>query len=71
MSGVAQPSVRRRSRRRSPWPPRLALAAVLLLVFAVGVALGRALGDGPPRGTTATYVRTLEPLPQQPATTGP
>jgi hypothetical protein len=41
-----------------------------LLIFAVGIALGQALNDGPPPPTTDTYVRTLEPVPQQPVTTG-
>jgi hypothetical protein len=41
-----------------------------LLIFAVGIALGEALNDGPPPPTTDTYVRTLEPVPQQPVTTG-
>jgi hypothetical protein len=45
------------------------LGAVLLL--AVGVAVGQALDDGPDPGVTQTSVRTLEPLPQQPATTAP
>jgi len=40
-----------------------------LAVFAVGIALGQALNDGPRPPATATYVRTLEPLPQQPGTT--
>ena len=47
-------------------------AALALVVFALGIALGQALNDGPPPPSTATYVRTLEPLPQQPgATTTP
>ena len=35
----------------------------------LGIALGEALNDGPPAPSTETYVRTLEPVPQQPATT--
>ena len=47
---------------------RRALAAVaLLLVFAVGIALGEALQDGSPAGGTQTLVRTLKPLPLAPA----
>ena len=61
----------RTPRRRSPWPRRIVLGALALVVFAVGIALGQALNDGPPPPSTATYVRTLEPLPQQPSTTGP
>jgi hypothetical protein len=45
------------------------IAAVALAIFAVGIALGQALNDGPPPPSTQTYVRTLEPVPQQPATT--
>ena len=33
------------------------------------IAIGEALNDGPPAPSTETYVRTLEPVPQQPATT--
>jgi hypothetical protein len=40
---------------------------VLAAVFAIGLALGKALDDGPRDRGTATYVRTLEPLPQRPA----
>ncbi len=40
-------------------------------VFAVGVALGKALNDAPAEGVVVTSVRTLEPLPQQPSTTAP
>jgi hypothetical protein len=36
-----------------------------VLIFALGVALGLALDDRPVGGGTVTYVRTLEPLPQQ------
>jgi hypothetical protein len=50
---------------------RIALVLVGLValggVFVLGIALGKALNDGPSGGTTVTYVRTLEPLPQQPA----
>ena len=57
-------------RTRAPRGRRLVRAAVLLLViglaFVFGVALGKSLNDGPRAGKTITYVRTLEPLPQQP-----
>ena len=60
-----------RPRPRSKGRRLLKLAAGLVavgVVFALGVALGEALNDGPARGRTVTYVRTLTPLPQQPAT---
>jgi lipopolysaccharide export LptBFGC system permease protein LptF len=53
----------RSPRRQSPWLRRLAVVALALIVFALGIALGQALNDGPPPPSTATYVRTLEPLP--------
>jgi hypothetical protein len=65
------PARRRAAARRRRWPRVLAILAALVLAFAVGLALGRALGDNPEPGSTATYVRTLSPLPQQPATTTP
>jgi len=60
---------RRRSRRQNAWLRSVAVVVLVLLVFALGVALGQALNDSPPPPSTATYVRTLEPLPQQPGTT--
>jgi hypothetical protein len=60
---------RRRRPSRNPWPRRALVAVTVLVIFAVGVALGQALDDGPPQPSTQTYVRTLEPVPQQPATT--
>lgn len=57
---------RRPPRRRSPWPRIAALVVAALIVFALGVALGLALDDRPVPGGTQTFVRTLEPLPQQP-----
>ncbi len=41
----------------------------LIVLFAVGVALGMALRDDPEPGGTVTLVRTLEPRPQETATT--
>ena len=58
----------RRPQRRRSWPRVLALVAVVVLSFALGLSLGKALDDGPEPGATVTSVRTLEPLPQQPAT---
>jgi len=67
---VSEPRSRER-RRRSPWPRRVAAVVCLAFVFAVGVALGKALSDTPEEGVVVTSVRTLEPLPQQPSTTAP
>jgi hypothetical protein len=53
------PSRRRRRPRAVLW---LALGAVGLVLFAVGVAVGEALHDNPPPGGTRTFVRTLQPL---------
>lgn len=61
---------RRRPRRRRSTLLRAAVALVVLAgTFALGVALGEALHDGPRDRGTVTYVRTLRPLPQQPAAT--
>ena len=59
-------AVRRRPpRKRRVWPRVAALVVCAVLVFALGVALGLALDDRPVPGGTQTFVRTLEPLPQQ------
>lgn len=60
-----------RGARRSPWPRRLLVTAIVALVFVVGVAIGKALNDGPPPPATETYVRTLTTLTGQAVTTGP
>jgi len=65
---MSEPSPRRRP-RRSPWPRRAIVATLVLAIFVLGIALGEALNDGPPAPSTETYVRTLEPVPQQPVTT--
>jgi hypothetical protein len=46
--------------------PALTLLGVLV-AFVVGLALGRALEEGPAPGGTRTSVRTLEPQPLPPA----
>ena len=61
MTGLspAERTRRRRQRRREDflrWGIRL---AVVLVVFAVGVALGQALHDNPKPGETTTLERTL------------
>ena len=45
----------------------LLAGAALLVVFALGVAVGEALHDNPGEGSTQTLVRTLKPLPIAPA----
>jgi hypothetical protein len=61
---------RRRKRRRRGRVIALVVAALLLLtlVFLVGLALGRALEEGPEPEGTVTQVRTLQPVPLPPAT---
>jgi hypothetical protein len=43
------------------------LGVGVLLVFAVGIAVGEALHDNPKPGGSQTLVRTLKPLPLAPA----
>jgi hypothetical protein len=52
---------RRRARRR-PARNKIVLGLVLVVVFAVGVALGQALHDNPRPGGVQTSFRTLPPL---------
>lgn len=61
----AAPRLRRRRGRLRAARAALVLAAALL-VFAVGLALGRALEEGPSGARTLTSLRTLEPLPLAP-----
>lgn len=51
-----------RARRNPLVRPLVTLLAGLLLLL-VGVAIGRALEDGPSPGGTRTSVRTLQPQP--------
>jgi len=44
---------------------------MVLVVFVLGVAIGKALNDGPPPPATETYVRTLTTPEQSRTTTGP
>ena len=64
------------ARRRRPPPRRVrrwrlvAGAALLLLAFLLGVALGKALEDNPNPGKTRTFIRTFQPFPQGQTGTG-
>jgi hypothetical protein len=58
---------RPRDRRRRRVPSWLLVGVGLLLAFAVGIAVGEALHDNPKAGGTQTLVRTLQPLPLEPA----
>ena len=58
---------RRPPRRRSRWPRVAALVVGAVVVFALGIALGLALDDRPVPGGNQTFIRTLEPVPQQSA----
>ena len=64
---TAEDRLARRRRRRNPlWRPLAAVVGGVLALF-VGIAIGRALEDGPSPGGTRTSVRTLEPRPLPPA----
>ena len=52
----------RRHARRRPARNKIVLGLVLVVVFAVGVALGQALHDNPRPGGVQTSFRTLPPL---------
>jgi hypothetical protein len=56
-----------RGRRRHPLLRPALLALGLLALLLLGVAIGRALEDGPNPGGTQTNVRTLTPQPLPPA----
>lgn len=60
-----RPRERRVPRRRRVWPKLAALVVGAVLLFAAGLSLGLALDDRPVPGGTQTFVRTLEPPPQQ------
>jgi hypothetical protein len=51
-----------RRRRRRAWTRGLAAAALLGLAFFAGLAVGKAVEDGPDPGGAQTLVRTLEPV---------
>jgi hypothetical protein len=54
----------RRRRRRSPARRLIVGGLVLVLVFAVGIALGEALQDNPRPGKTRTLERTFTLAPE-------
>jgi hypothetical protein len=57
-------SAPRRRRRHGGIPRRLVWALAFVLVFLVGIALGQALEDNPPRASTTTQERTFTLLPE-------
>ena len=57
---------RRPPRKRRGWVRFLVVLGAIVVVFAIGLALGQALHDNP-SGGTQTVVRTLKPLPLPPA----
>jgi hypothetical protein len=59
----------RRRRRRNPLVRPLAILAAGLVLLVLGIAIGRALEDGPAPGGVRTGVRTLQPRPLPPAAT--
>jgi len=60
---VSRPDRRRRPRSRST-RRRVVWAIVLVLVFAVGIALGQALEDNPRPASTITQNRTFTVPPE-------
>ena len=57
-------SVSQRRRRKRSTGGRIAWALVLLLVFAVGIALGQALEDNPRPASTITQEQTFSVPPE-------
>jgi hypothetical protein len=57
-------SVSQRRRRKRSTGRRIAWAVVLLLVFAVGIALGQALEDNPGPASTITQEQTFSVPPE-------
>ena len=63
----------RRRRKKSSTRRRVILAVVFVIVFAIGIALGQALEDNPPQGSTVTQDQTftLPPVSQTVTVTTP
>ena len=57
-------STRDRRRRQSSTRRKIVWALVLVLVFAIGIALGEALHDNPNPGSMTTQERTFTLLPE-------
>jgi drug/metabolite transporter (DMT)-like permease len=64
------PSSRRRRHRARRWPKVVAGLAGIVVVFAAGFGLGKALDDNPDPGPAVTTIQGLEALPPVPTTTG-
>jgi hypothetical protein len=60
-------STYQRRRRKSSTRRRVVWGLVLVLVFAVGIALGQSLEDTPQHGSTSTHDQTIT-LPPESAT---
>ena len=58
---MSAPDERRRRRRRRNATRVLAAVAAALVIFAVGIAVGRALEDNPTPNLTVTTTKTLIP----------
>ena len=69
MSSFEQRRPARRPKRRNRLVRAAAISILGALVLLVGIAIGRALADGPSPGGTRTSVRTLKPEPLAPAAT--
>ena len=69
MNSIEQRRAARRPKPRNRLVRVVALAILGVVVLLVGVAIGRALADGPAPGGTRTSVRTLKPAPLAPAAT--
>jgi hypothetical protein len=67
VSAVPDRSRRRARRRRRKVPAWALIGAGLAVAFVIGIAVGESLHDNSNPGGTQTLVRTLQPLPLEPA----